>query len=256
MDDKHASEIGQCRICLDECPVGQLLTQPCGCTGTLRHVHPECLQAWAAARGPAAAQCEVCMQPLALDFRKAAGARGVLLGRTGAAPGPDSHRRGSYYPPYSLPPPPPPPPAGHGWPRASTLELFGGRGIYGHVYGDEYGGGGGTGGGGGGEVRSLARLLGIGPLQVHHQALLLTRAGLEPTGGGGGGAAAARTTQSSAAAAAALVGSGGGGSGGGGGSALSSCCWVLLAYAVIIGLLVSAMYAYAITLAVLSYDRP
>jgi hypothetical protein len=36
---------------------------------------------------------------------------------------------------------------------------------------------------------------------------------------------------------------------------MSHCCWVLLAYALVMGLMVSSVYAYAFTLAVFSDGR-
>jgi hypothetical protein len=49
-----------CRICLEEDALSNLET-PCGCTGTQRHAHKECIQKWVNEKHHTT--CEICDQP-------------------------------------------------------------------------------------------------------------------------------------------------------------------------------------------------
>jgi hypothetical protein len=51
---------GQCRICLEEDCLSNL-EAPCGCTGTQRYAHRECIQKWVNEKHNAT--CEICDQP-------------------------------------------------------------------------------------------------------------------------------------------------------------------------------------------------
>jgi len=55
-----SQELGQCRICLEEDALSNLET-PCGCTGTQRHAHKECIQKWVNEKHHTT--CEICDQP-------------------------------------------------------------------------------------------------------------------------------------------------------------------------------------------------
>lgn len=83
------------------------------------------------------------------------------------------------------------------------------------------------------DVTSLAHAFGLASLQVHHHVLLL------------GGMDRNRSTQGRTLAVQSTPCSG-----------LYRCCWILVAYAVVMGLLTSVVYVYAVTLAVLSHSRP
>lgn len=48
------------RICLEEDALSNLET-PCGCTGTQRHAHKECIQKWVNEKHHTT--CEICDQP-------------------------------------------------------------------------------------------------------------------------------------------------------------------------------------------------
>lgn len=49
-----------CRICLEEEALSALET-PCGCTGTQRYAHQECIQKWVNEKHHTT--CEICDQP-------------------------------------------------------------------------------------------------------------------------------------------------------------------------------------------------
>uniref|UniRef100_A0A7S0UQY1 RING-CH-type domain-containing protein n=1 Tax=Polytomella parva TaxID=51329 RepID=A0A7S0UQY1_9CHLO len=54
-----SSDIRICRICLEEDEKNKLVT-PCGCTGTQKYAHQECIQKWINEKGHL--KCEVCSQ--------------------------------------------------------------------------------------------------------------------------------------------------------------------------------------------------
>lgn len=48
-----------CRVCLEEDSIVNL-TQPCSCSGSMQHVHKDCLQSWISEKG--CESCEICWQ--------------------------------------------------------------------------------------------------------------------------------------------------------------------------------------------------
>jgi E3 ubiquitin-protein ligase DOA10 len=52
----------QCKFCWGT-SLSQHLISPCSCTGTMKFVHPECLQSWLHQKGEEI-PCEVCKSPI------------------------------------------------------------------------------------------------------------------------------------------------------------------------------------------------
>lgn len=55
-----------CRVCLEEDSMANL-TQPCSCSGSMQHVHKNCLQSWISEKG--SKSCEICWQEYQGPYR-------------------------------------------------------------------------------------------------------------------------------------------------------------------------------------------
>ncbi|KAA6427956.1 MAG: hypothetical protein FRX49_02618 [Trebouxia sp. A1-2] len=55
-----------CRVCLEEDSIVNL-TQPCSCSGSMQHIHTDCLQSWISEKR--SKSCEICWQEYQGSYR-------------------------------------------------------------------------------------------------------------------------------------------------------------------------------------------
>jgi len=60
--DDPAMEIPECRVC-KESDGAPMFSKVCACSGSIRHVHPECLRQWILLRPGDSLACEICHAP-------------------------------------------------------------------------------------------------------------------------------------------------------------------------------------------------
>lgn len=69
-DDRAVDEDATCRVCLEGESEHYLLIHPCRCSGSVKHIHEECLKTWITGHNDDIdkSNCELCKTPYVMEF--------------------------------------------------------------------------------------------------------------------------------------------------------------------------------------------